>query len=351
MSTSRAVYNKTVELINNGHKANFYDLRNILVTAEGNDLPEYELKTPKDVRAGAVHDVVSAVSTCKTLLKLGLIKCYSFKTKKSKEMSIAIPKSAISNIVNDSSGTKFTIYSSYTNKEEIRMGKRIKINNGLPMQCNSRSKVINIESDTRIQYKKGEYFLLVPMGYEYEELPKQRTVVSGDLGVRTFLTTFSNDEIIEFKRHNLQKLHDKIDLLKRLHRKKRYMSKVESRLENIVSDLHWRTARYLTSNYDTIFLGKLESQKCVRGNIDKSVKRLINELRFYQFRQRLEYMSNKRDCTLKLVHESYTSQVCPNCVQLTKVSEKIYTCKHCKFTIDRDILGSRNIMIKGLVQA
>jgi putative transposase len=353
MSTSRVVYNKTVELINNGYKPNFQDLRNRLVTAKDNDLPEYELNTPKEIRAGAVKDVTSAYSTCRTLLSMGLIKFFDFKTKKEKEMSIKMPILSILNIVNDLDCTKFMVYPSKTNREYIKVDKNIKLYKRdipVPISNNRRTKVVLIDYDTRIQYKKGQYFLLVPVEYCRQEVPKLNTAVSGDLGVRTFLTTFSNEEVIEFKRHNLKKLHNKIDILKMNHKKKRYMSKVESRLENIVTDLHWKTAHYLTSNYDTIFLGKLESQKCVRGNIDKSVKRMTNELRFYQFKQRLVHLSKQRSCTLKIVHESYTSQICPNCVQLTKTSEKTYVCKHCSYTIDRDILGSRNIMIKGLVQ-
>ena len=44
--------------------------------------------------------------------------------------------------------------------------------------------------------------------------------------------------------------------------------------------------------------------------------------------------------------EEYTSQRCLNCSGLTKTASEIYVCKNCKFKIDRDILGSTNILIK-----
>ena len=54
MGTRRYVYNKALEKIKNGEKANFYDLRNKIVTAKNNDtINNWELDTPKDIRAGA----------------------------------------------------------------------------------------------------------------------------------------------------------------------------------------------------------------------------------------------------------------------------------------------------------
>lgn len=73
MNTTRYVYNKTVQAIRDGHKINKYDLRDKLVTALNNNLPEWELKTPRDVREGAVRDVTSAYKICFTQLRNGTI--------------------------------------------------------------------------------------------------------------------------------------------------------------------------------------------------------------------------------------------------------------------------------------
>jgi hypothetical protein len=84
MNTTRYVYNKTVQAIRDGHKINKYGLRNKLVTALNNNLPEWELKTPKHIREGAVRDVISAYKTCFTQLRNGTISKFNvgFREKK-----------------------------------------------------------------------------------------------------------------------------------------------------------------------------------------------------------------------------------------------------------------------------
>jgi transposase len=46
-------------------------------------------------------------------------------------------------------------------------------------------------------------------------------------------------------------------------------------------------------------------------------------------------------------HSKYAgSQQCLNCRHLTKTSNEIYVCKYCHEKIDRDVLGSVNILLK-----
>jgi putative transposase len=42
---------------------------------------------------------------------------------------------------------------------------------------------------------------------------------------------------------------------------------------------------------------------------------------------------------------------CGHCGQIKKVgSDKIYSCNHCGYVVDRDIHGARNICIKTITQ-
>ena len=47
-----------------------------------------------------------------------------------------------------------------------------------------------------------------------------------------------------------------------------------------------------------------------------------------------------------VITEEYTSQVCLNCKKRTKTSNENWICNSCNFTIDRDALGSTNILLK-----
>lgn len=49
---------------------------------------------------------------------------------------------------------------------------------------------------------------------------------------------------------------------------------------------------------------------------------------------------------VNVVTEEYTSQICPNCHKLTGNQGEIYTCQFCGHREDRDLIGSRNILLK-----
>ena len=113
--TSNAVYNKTVQWINDNRRGNFYELRDKFVTHETRKtngeyellkqqlaaaetkearqevkralkalvrsvnplVEEWELETPKDIRAGAVKLVCSAYKSAMSNFRAGNIKCFN----------------------------------------------------------------------------------------------------------------------------------------------------------------------------------------------------------------------------------------------------------------------------------
>ena len=72
---------KTIENIRNGEKVNFMDLRNKLVTAKNNNLNDWELETPKEIRAHSVKDVCKAYKSAISNLKAGNIKYFKLNYK------------------------------------------------------------------------------------------------------------------------------------------------------------------------------------------------------------------------------------------------------------------------------
>ena len=83
--------------------------------------------------------------------------------------------------------------------------------------------------------------------------------------------------------------------------------------------------------------------------LSKENRRKISALSFYKFKQRLINKCKENNNTLFITNESYTSRTCCSCGHLNVPStDKVFTCKKCRYTIDRDINGSRNIMIKTL---
>ena len=180
-----------------------------------------------------------------------------------------------------------------------------------------------------------------------------------DPGVRKFQTVYSDTKIekIQVDKEKIKKLHIKLDLFASLRAKKiigknrytRRVKKIYNRIDNLIDDLHYKTIKSITDDYQLIFLPSFESQEMVRRN--KFGNRNLLGLKHYLFQTRLKnkcFMmkhSNVHICT-----EEYTSKTCTNCGCLNDFlgMSEIFECSKCNIKIDRDVNGSRNILIKCL---
>ncbi len=70
----------------------------------------------------------------------------------------------------------------------------------------------------------------------------------------------------------------------------------------------------------------------------------------YKFKEHIKAKSEQYGSKIYIVTEEYTSQSCGICGKLSKNYDKkrVKKCPHCNFEIDRDLNGSRNILIKNV---
>ena len=145
---------------------------------------DWELQTPKDVRAGAVNDLCKAYKTGFSQLKTGHIRYFDPKprTKKYSSQCIVIQSNAIT-IKNE----KIQMYSRYLSK--LQMGKRTK----------KKYKDVTIDSDCRLIKKNEEYWLCIPIK-EKSKVNEHgyKRVVGLDPGVRKIMTGFG-DSMVYYK--------------------------------------------------------------------------------------------------------------------------------------------------------
>ena len=68
----------------------------------------------------------------------------------------------------------------------------------------------------------------------------------------------------------------------------------------------------------------------------------------YMFKRYLKYKGMRYGTNIFDVNEAYTSQTCSNCGCMSKTynNNRLKTCSSCKYQIDRDINGSKNILLK-----
>lgn len=401
INTSNYVYNKTVEAIHNGHEINFMKLRDKLVTkntkkthneyveksneiadlkkkmkesphpelndllktknielrniaktlkaVENTDVSDWECKTPKEVRAGAVDDVCKAYKTGFANLKAGNIKFFNLDYRKNlnTRKSCLLPKNFIKVIDNEISIAP-TFFSS-----KFKMGKKTK----------KKYSNLEIKHDCRIIKDKGEYFITIPIDVETEKKKQPINICGVDPGVRTFMTSFGNTKSTEYI-HNqslLNALNQKLQILKSLrtrprqrHQRNKYrkacLSKIETRKTNLINEVHWKTINHLLTHNDCIFYGDIKSHDIVKDGVIRTLNRNINDLKFYTFKQRLLYKASVKGKGIFLVNEAYTSQTCSCCGKRYKPgSSKVYSCSHCITTMDRDVNASKNILMKGIL--
>ena len=122
------------------------------------------------------------------------------------------------------------------------------------------------------------------------------------------------------------------------------------KIKNLVLELHWKTISFLIENYDVIMIPDFKVSQMIKSKkLSRMTKRLMCMFSFYSFKQKLEWKCNTYKKKIIIVNESYTSCTCTNCGKIndTKGKERL-ECFMCKKEIDRDVAGSRNIMIKNI---
>ena len=333
------MYNKALEKVKGGEKLNFYDLRNKLVTAKNNaNVNDWELETPKDIRAGAIRDMVKNHKTAFSQLKNRQIRGFKmgFCTKRDTP-SIEIPKSSVK------MNNGLFIYKNYI-PDKIKLGKRQKLN-------------FEIEFDCRLQLKNNQWFLLIPMKTKIEEVKERFGYCALDPGVRSFQTIYSEEAVLQIKvnKELVKKLQTKLDSFKSLrdrkliprHRLKRREMKIYCRLNNLIDDLHHKTINLLTQTYDHIILPSFESQEMAKKRKIRGLNRDLLQLKHFLFQQRLKAKCDIRKCSLDICTEEYTSQTCGVCGKINSVKGlDVFSCSQCNLVVDRDVNGARNIAIK-----
>jgi IS605 OrfB family transposase len=206
---------------------------------------------------------------------------------------------------------------------------------------------------------KNIFFIIIPFDKIDKKEVHQYKKCGIDIGVRTFITTYSRGESMEIGTNNnnlIDKYNNKIDLiksnyeLKKLSKRKyeKSICKYSDKLKHSIEDLHNKTSTILLSLYKEIIIGKISIKKMISnltGNLQAITKRRLLALSHYKFREKLKARAFKFGCKITEVSEYLTSKTCSNCKVINDKlgSSKIFSCSSCKLCIDRDINASINI--------
>lgn len=241
--------------------------------------------------------------------------------------------------------------------------KRLSSSGQLPYRVNYDCKLTR----TRI----GQYYLSIPMPLETAQDSGSRVpnrVVALDPGVRTFHTAYDpsgfvwkvgNKDIGHIYRIcvRMDKLQSRIDSDKTIRHKKRYRMrrayrKMQWRVRNLVDECHKKLVKFLCSNYSVVLLPSFETQQMVirkQRKISSQTARNLMTWSHYRFKQRLLFKKQEYpSCNVIICNEAYTTKTCGRCGYINDGvgKKKIFRCPSCRITLDRDVNGARNILLK-----
>ncbi len=363
------LYNKAVELENLGEKVSIKNFRSKLLNdSPTNILPrktQKEMnKVPYDIRDGAIRDFCDAYKTQMKLVKEKKRKHFTMKFRKKK------------------SDQTFVINSKHfkVKKEGIfcfprKWGKEPLLTYSEEIPLVEKKGKLCIGHDCRVTITRdNKFYLIVPIDVEIRTKDGV-SICSLDPGVRIFQTVYDTEgNSLFIGEKDIEKIDHLGNIANRMRngikrkwkRKKRVFEKVttkkektglrkaaykvETKIKNMISDFHRKTAKFLCETYDHVIIPEFRTQNMVRKRkrcICKTTARKMMHWSHFSFRELLRAKGAVTGTNVIVGTEEYTSKTCGNCFFVNEKlgGDKIFTCPQCNASFHRDVNGARNIMI------
>jgi putative transposase len=120
-----------------------------------------------------------------------------------------------------------------------------------------------------------------------------------------------------------------------------------------VENIHNNTSSFLAKSVEELILPKLDLKNMIKKEKRNLNKRVVNDIIYkspYKLHCKIVDQCSKYNTNIIKITEEYTSKTCGFCFnRKTKEElkgERIYECKKCGITMDRDYNAARNIMLK-----
>ncbi|MGC8565592.1 MAG: RNA-guided endonuclease InsQ/TnpB family protein [Thermoplasmata archaeon] len=197
---------------------------------------------------------------------------------------------------------------------------------------------------------------------EVEKEPLERTgkVVGIDLGVEKLVTT--SDGIVIENPKFFDKTEKRIKILQKSSSRKkkgsRNYEKVRKKLakkheyeKNLMDDYIHKVTSWLVEQYDEIYVEDLDVKKMVEDSNSKTLRKHILHSNFSKFMSYLSYKASRAGRRVVKVDPRNTSKTCGKCGYVKKdltLSDRVFSCPKCGWTVDRDYNASLNILRAGL---
>ncbi len=337
ISDTREAFAGKIEKKSSCNSYSKFDLRNLIVPSECNSRTPWLLESGSNIRSQAVFEAHSRFKTCISNITAGNINHFEmrYKSKRPVSWTMNIDKT---NIKMYDTSDKCTAFSLYEESGVFYSNEKFKI-----------------DKDCKIHFDGRNYFILCSYEkFKNDSIKDKQYFCSLDPGSRKFQTLYSPEgEVINIGERASDKLYCLLLNLDEAisNKDKKLQVKLRIRIANLQKELHDKVSRFLCENYNNIIIPKLTKENDIISKTNRRIKsktvRQMVVLGHCKFIEKLKTKASEyTDVQVKIVTEEYTSQTCPKCHKLTKTSNETYKCKYCFFEMDRDFLGSRNILLK-----
>ena len=197
-----------------------------------------------------------------------------------------------------------------------------------------------------VQDNRGHWYVCVTV----KEFPKTACgtgQVGIDLGCKDSAVNSDGDKLQTKVTHQYA---EKLAIAQRAKNKKRVKA-IHAKIKNTRQDLiHKFTSKLVKAN-SLIVVGKIKSTSFTKGKLAKSVY----DAGWFEIKRQLDYKCANAGCHYIEVNEAYTTQTCSCCGSRqdspkgrSALGIRVWFCRSCKTTHNRDVNGAKNILAVGL---
>lgn len=389
MGCYRVVYNKSLALSKATRAPKSYNYFGFIrkaVTTEKNVKETWLQSFPSSLRKKAAKDLCDAFWSNMEKRKKDPEHKFElrFKSKKNDTQCLKVEHAHFIARCSDDNVVSMTMFPRVSEKLILEMCDKKGIQYDPSMLDIGLDPSVRVEKDSTIVMDKlGRFWIHVPYrrqepAHSPETQGRKVDIVALDPGVRTFLTTYDGygssyklgDQAmsrIARLSHCVDDLVSQIERLKKIDprwtfKKKRVarrkvkrlcraVQRMRIRVKNLVSEMHWKVARFLCTKYEHIIIPPFETQnmitkKCRKMN-SKTARNMLT-LSHYTFRNRLMHVAKFERSEIHVLDEAYTSKTCTNCGWMNEKlgGSKVFVCSRCGIRADRDGAAARNIFLK-----
>lgn len=233
------------------------------------------------------------------------------------------------------------------------------------IRYNSELKYKGQQCRGKIVYKNKKYYLHQSIYIDTPSIKVSNVVAGLDIGIKNLITVSTNTDqelIIGSKRFFKQWKHLTDNISKEQHK----LSLIKMRTSNNFSKLYYKRTLYQDNLFNNItaklfrFLNRNNVSKLIIGDLkhilDNTHKgKKCNQMmhNYWSFGKLLTKIKNKAEehgIEVVMTTEEYTTRTCPICYDNSKenVKDRIFLCNYCGYINHRDIVGAKNILLKGM---